>query len=651
MKAGVIKWYDSIKGFGVISAPGGKEVFLHSSNFSIGLRELAPGDALLFEVAFEKGKDTAKNVHTPKSYNDFKAIMELLGGEKLVHSQEKITLKSKWGKPYTSTVTKTFNVLINGIKEFFKQNNFEFISDSINKYYSQEIIDKKAELFIPFCQLLESLIATTKGTNYSIATNYTHFGQQKNSAVLFEVWKSREFRLIGYEDYNKEEDYEIPEEIIWENKDKLDLELLQRIYPYSFGEQFCIRWMEWLVAELKNKSFTEILSLSPFKLIQIIEGTNEFSLLVAKTNDAIKKVYSDELAALCFQISGSNNYEDFNKLFASAPKNLPPELEAELTESVVKKIIEVCDEDVLYQFWYNGKIDVYDFNKVKSDLGNRDLVKHCKIFKRLKSDDERIELIKLLAKTNHWDYLFSLLTDYLKANNKLGYNFSLKDKLHEVDFWGEKKGRELIQATISEVEKATDEPFKVELFQKGYSKDFSREYVFATLEKYSANAVAMFLSVSDEEYSLKLLRKRLEFLHKVDDLRETMTLGVRVLPIEFFEDLDEYCFKNTDIAVYYQLWQEGIGKIFPERHISLLLNHDENPYEEINDWLSKGFVASHLIEELLYRKLLLIREIQDRCDFYTAVNLISKLTSLNIEWVEKIYHEGSDFFRLILWFL
>ena len=48
---GVVKWFDAGKGYGFISTPDGKDIFVHfSAIVSDGYKSLAEGDRVEFEV-------------------------------------------------------------------------------------------------------------------------------------------------------------------------------------------------------------------------------------------------------------------------------------------------------------------------------------------------------------------------------------------------------------------------------------------------------------------------------------------------------------------------------------------------------------------------------------------------------------------------
>ncbi len=651
MKIGAIKWFDSIKGFGVIGKPDGTEAFLLSSNFLGSGAALKMGLVLLFDETFERNKTTAKKAHVPTSCKDFAVVMSLYSGRKYVTSSQKVTRKSRWGNPYRTSESRTFDVFELGLKSVCESMDAQALSDCIKNYFLEEVSAKQPQLFTEIFNVLEPQLKDRKGADFPLSDIYDFFGKNLNPEILFTTWVKKEFRLIGHESLNESEDYEIPENVLWENKEKLTPELLKRIVAYTFGQRFCENYIEWLCGNSIGYSLNEFLAKSPFKSIEIIEESDKYLALQGKLNQVVKEVFSNELEGKCGQVTDANDSESFENLFSIIPSGLPEELKNELRESIKKSVIELCTEDVAFQLWQKGKIDNYNFNKVKLDFEDEDLSKHSKIFKLLKSDDERIELLRQLISSEKWEYMFDLLEGYLKSSNGLGYSFSLQGKLHELEYWNDKKGAKLVEEVISQIDRIDNQELKAEFFKKSYSNKYSQEFVFATLEKYSIDEIEKFLSIAEESFSLKVLSKRIELFYELKDLRETMNLGLRVLSSNSFQKLDRLCFKNSDLVFYFELWKEGLAGILPERHIISILDDNDSSYEEVDEWLKKGLVKSQVIEQLMFDKLLSIGDVDDRIKFYTSLNLIQKLVALNQEWINKVYESGSEIFQIILWFL
>ena len=64
MATGVVKWFNTTKGYGFIQPEdGGKDVFVHISAVqSAGMRDLQEGQRVSYELVNQKGKESAGNL-------------------------------------------------------------------------------------------------------------------------------------------------------------------------------------------------------------------------------------------------------------------------------------------------------------------------------------------------------------------------------------------------------------------------------------------------------------------------------------------------------------------------------------------------------------------------------------------------------------
>jgi CspA family cold shock protein len=66
MANGTVKWFNAQKGFGFIQPEsGGKDVFVHISALeAAGMRSLNEGQKVSYDIASERGRESAANLKT-----------------------------------------------------------------------------------------------------------------------------------------------------------------------------------------------------------------------------------------------------------------------------------------------------------------------------------------------------------------------------------------------------------------------------------------------------------------------------------------------------------------------------------------------------------------------------------------------------------
>lgn len=149
-KIGLIKWFDSDKGFGVILDADKKEFFLHHNNFKDDTSQLVTGSVIIFESRLGKIKNREEAYECTYITNsdDLKVIFDNLGKNDVIQIETKTYRNFR-----TYTNFKSFSILQVALKEFFQKNSDEEVILGLKNYFDKETwwtIDYVLQ--IKFCQ-------------------------------------------------------------------------------------------------------------------------------------------------------------------------------------------------------------------------------------------------------------------------------------------------------------------------------------------------------------------------------------------------------------------------------------------------------------------------------------------------------------------
>lgn len=219
---GAIEWFDNEKGFGVLRSPNCGSVFLHIHSFGkkpTGRLEKNQVIAFRLKEQHDDHKELRAIgsifIETPAH---FKILMSLLGQKSIARIGDELICLLKQGSQQI----------------FGSRSEQSFIDTAIN-YYNKDLEDVH---FVEFCRYLESIGIPemhTEDKDLVEQSLYCHFYSHLRPAVLFQVWKSGVFRYIAYRD---DMDYEIPEEVIRQFSQYMDIADWIRVDGYSYAKEF-----------------------------------------------------------------------------------------------------------------------------------------------------------------------------------------------------------------------------------------------------------------------------------------------------------------------------------------------------------------------------------------------------------------------------
>lgn len=252
MFIGAVKWFDNKKGFGILAIPLGEEVFLHIRGFRNPPQEgVRPTEVIVGDKKSnpKRGGFIAHNCRTLELPDDWTVILSLLG------KADTVQLPDKGKKNRTHSLTKLAAV------QLLRGKDPEDIFNIVASHFDSNF---EPALFIQYASFLEKNIAHLLGNEPAaplLSRIFGYFGTRITHDILFRVWKAGKFRYIGYD---KQGDYEIPEEVLNLNATEIGHEELLRIREYSFGPAFCSEFVNALLDGANTLSREEIDALVPY---------------------------------------------------------------------------------------------------------------------------------------------------------------------------------------------------------------------------------------------------------------------------------------------------------------------------------------------------------------------------------------------------
>ncbi|MCB9093201.1 MAG: cold shock domain-containing protein [Halobacteriovoraceae bacterium] len=656
MNVGVLKWYDEKKGFGVIDTPDKGEFFIHVSNFTRRATSISPGTVWIFDEAFEKGKKSAKNCHLPSSYKDFLTILDYLGKEGRV----KIERKNKGIVGHLKNDHLIISVVDHGLQQLLKNLGDDDILNWIKKYYHDKIREKTSELFIPFCKKIKKQLASRDKAKEIYDAVFIYFGNNLTESILFNVWKNKFFDLIGYIGH---EDYEIPQDILWDNRQLLASTEFQRIKYFKYGDEFIEKYVKERTRSLEGNTEDDLLVLKeclPLAKLISEEGRRRQELvegLYSQAESTITLLIKSH-SELLPEISNEVNFQEYQALFRFIPKELGLPKQQELIDLIKDSAINKCSDEYKVHLWLEGWGDNIDPVLLKSSFtGREDVHFYVKALKRIEKKEERLEALDILLSLKKWEYALKVIEEYFGDANELEYGFSLKKKLFDDSFLMGKKGSELVQFFKQKIIDYSVPSELTSLFLEQLSNTYDNEFVVSNACQFSISQLEEFFKsenqAKSESFILEVLTQKLTCCHNKEEFTDIFDLGNRYLPKESFSQLDESIFNKAPKDDYFEFWKKGIGKCFPESSLSNHLNDEPEPYEEIDIWLEEEIVKKTKIIDFLLKSIgeEVENGIDDRLSFYRCYFRVKKLLELDpSNNREALMGINNSFIQILLWF-
>lgn len=261
MFIGAVKWFDNVKGFGLLVLPQQQTLFLHIRGFQHPPGLLKTGDVVLGERKKDdsKGREVATSCSLAQHPAAWSKALALLPQPDVVYftfpAPEHGIYQASTKLPHKhSLLLLTLGQLWSALPEdrFMKMITFS---------YDKELLP---EQFLPYARFLESSLPIVAGTEKGgqlLRDVFRYFGQHIRAEILFLVWKEQQFQYIGYEGGI---DYEIPEEILNIHATEIGLPELERIKHYSCAASFCSGFIPALLENLDGNYLEDKELLLPY---------------------------------------------------------------------------------------------------------------------------------------------------------------------------------------------------------------------------------------------------------------------------------------------------------------------------------------------------------------------------------------------------
>ncbi|MBA3985220.1 MAG: hypothetical protein H0X63_01240, partial [Flavobacteriales bacterium] len=517
--------------------------------------------------------------------------------------------------------------------------------------YSDNELETKH--FILFCELIENRIK--KHLSDEIATNilnksFSHFGNNLNEEILFEVWKQKKFKFISYID---KDDYEIPENVLKSNILEIGKPELKRILNFSFGSDFCSQFVNNKFNGIEHYTTSEIKDL--YQFIEFDIESNQEKRKTQLDNLYAQQTITEltEQANKLGTIITNDDYNNYNHLIQLIPTQFNDEDKNRIKNIIYKIIALKCSEEFKPDLWIKGIIEEAPIEFVSKMFLDKDTQteKRISILAKLQTD-KQFKLLKLYSAEYDFERAFTLIEGLLKKENSLGYYFNLSEVLFDSEFWNDKKCNDLTKLFSDYVSDESSEERKYELFFKGYIKNIPQKLVYKNISNLKESDCRKIFESQPENktYIEEILEEKIT-TENTSDFDWLYSLANKFLDKSNFDDFDSKVSETIEQPEYFILWKKGKAKIFPQKQIKEILNDKIENYAQIKNWIDNNSTTTEEIKDFLFSYLNNQVPVTDRIIFYKQLNHIKYLLQLNELHLEKIKLFQNDFYNIILWYL
>lgn len=661
MTIGLLKWFDRIKGFGIIGTPEKGDVFLHESNLNINSNLLKKGTPLCFIEKIERKKNAAKECRIAENLDDLKLALAYIGKKDTITIEVTIEGKSRWGNPYKRKENRSVSLIkatFNRIKKNVEEND---LIELLKDYYESNL---DYSYFNNYCEFINEIYPQKRSWGFLFDDThekeekyqknnaellFEYFGENLNEQVLFEVWKNKKFEFIGRE---KDGDYEIPKDVLIKNKSSFTISDLERVIQYDYGKDFVY---DTIKQSLINSEELQWTSREILRVINKLdkEKTEELTLeLYEKIEKKTQNIIISRASDIGL-IDSENSFQSYSRLKYNIPNELDENIKSSIKELVDNLIVENVDDSFKINLWLKGfEINVLE-DEIKSKFKQSDTTISQKKTILAKVDDRlKKQLIGEYFVAERPIKGFELMEGLLKEMNSLNYGFSLRKTLFDEHFWVDKQGKSILQTVKELVDKISTPDEIYTLFFLGLSNKFPEQKIKDNVLNLSQSEFKTICKDNrcTDDFLMGLIKDYIKKDDITQDIDWLYSIAKDSLSSNDFDEFDNICFLEFNEADYFDLWEKGSGKIIPKQQIIRLLDENYKSYNVIPEWQDKNVISNEQLLNILINNLTAIGAIEDRKTFYKAYCHIKAVKDYLNNGVEEVKNIGNQFFTLILWF-
>ena len=380
---GIVKWFDDSKGFGVIISPEVGEVFLHKLNIQASLHSIKEKDSLIFDIALERGKTTAKEVRKPSSYEDLCFVFSYANKPNIIKetTTQIVWISNRRKRREPSIIER--NIFHIAIEQFAKQLSSDEYILYFKRYFDENFLSTDSEEFIKFLHAFMSIWLTYEkkcfiriDDSYNITNRIeseniereneiyrnkseecvNYFLNNIDKKLLFTVWEHKldelpDMHIVPTENKSV---FQFPEDIFLYNYSSLDFNKLGRIFKQPNGEQIIT---QILIKKIETTDSIKSYLYTIFGLIDKFENQENITRAKGAISNSILRFFKDR------DIEESSNLKEFNDF----SKELKRYYAANEFSSFIAEFNKTVSDDALFKLWaetkfFEPEIDFYNKN-------------------------------------------------------------------------------------------------------------------------------------------------------------------------------------------------------------------------------------------------------------------------------------------------